>query len=209
MKPTRQLSSERKAFNRLRRFFFLFWLHHLPVSLSLFLSCVFTFYSQTHVAFLSPNLRIFQSSTKISVLLPPETKTLKRLVRNIIDPSRDLGHVDRQKNSPPPSLNPAVTGEPSGSGAVLVQDQKSTQVTTTTPAVIIQVARQEDNNNNINDNEGIKSWGSEENEQEGLLPTETTVADGVLVPFLEKQQQQEREQDQKNENNRVFCQDCT
>ena len=30
-------------------------------------------------------------------LTPIETKTLKRLVRDIIDPSRDLGHVDGKK----------------------------------------------------------------------------------------------------------------
>lgn len=35
-----------------------------------------------------------------------DTKTLKKLVRDIIDPSRDLGHVDRPKvpkQDPPPS----------------------------------------------------------------------------------------------------------
>lgn len=30
---------------------------------------------------------------------PPETKTLKKLVRDIIDPSRDLGHVDGKKST--------------------------------------------------------------------------------------------------------------
>ncbi|KAL8905330.1 MAG: hypothetical protein Q9207_002721 [Kuettlingeria erythrocarpa] len=41
-------------------------------------------------------------------LFPPETKQLKKLVRDIIDPSRDLGHVDRHSASqaaPPTSSN--------------------------------------------------------------------------------------------------------
>ncbi len=41
----------------------------------------------------------------------PETKTLKKLVRDIIDPSRDLGHVDRLKaheNAAPTACNLAT-----------------------------------------------------------------------------------------------------
>ncbi|MCJ1422994.1 hypothetical protein MMC29_000875 [Sticta canariensis] len=62
----------------------------------------------------------------------PETKTLKKLVRDIIDPSRDLGHADRQKAPPPPPSNFAVREESSWSGAVSVSDQKASQLTTTT-----------------------------------------------------------------------------
>ena len=39
----------------------------------------------------------------------PETKVLKQLVRNIIDPSRDLGHLDGKKKIP--AATPAVVNE--------------------------------------------------------------------------------------------------
>ena len=39
----------------------------------------------------------------------PETKVLKQLVRNIIDPSRDLGHVDGKKKIP--TATPTVANE--------------------------------------------------------------------------------------------------
>ena len=43
-------------------------------------------------------------------LHPTEVKHLKQLVRNIIDPSRDLGHVDRHSN-PAPSSSTTTTKE--------------------------------------------------------------------------------------------------
>ena len=53
----------------------------------------------------------------------PETKELKRRVRDVIDPGRDLGHVDRDYHRPapavappPPSAAPAAS-EPEGSAA--------------------------------------------------------------------------------------------
>ena len=41
-------------------------------------------------------------------LLLTEVKHLKQLVRNIIDPTRDLGHVDRHKKdiNPKPEIEP-------------------------------------------------------------------------------------------------------
>ncbi|KAI4197100.1 MAG: hypothetical protein LQ346_003078 [Caloplaca aetnensis] len=45
---------------------------------------------------------------RAAYLFAPETKQLKKLVRDIVDPSRDLGHVDRQHASqaaPPTSSN--------------------------------------------------------------------------------------------------------
>ncbi|KAL9123231.1 MAG: hypothetical protein Q9187_000212 [Circinaria calcarea] len=41
----------------------------------------------------------------------PETKVLKKLVRDIIDPSRDLGHVDGKKKAP--TATPMVVNESS------------------------------------------------------------------------------------------------
>ncbi|KAK2809407.1 hypothetical protein FQN50_003866 [Emmonsiellopsis sp. PD_5] len=49
----------------------------------------------------------------------PETKQLKSLVRNIIDPSRDLGHVDRalaKKKAEKEKEKDGVTREESGAG---------------------------------------------------------------------------------------------
>lgn len=58
---------------------------------------------------LSANLLTLHLHTynfKITFSPGPETKNLKKLVRDIIDPSRILGHVDRAKSSehdPPPT----------------------------------------------------------------------------------------------------------
>ena len=46
-----------------------------------------------------------------------EVKHLKQLVRDIIDPARDLGHVDRHTNTP--------ISEPSGNGATVQSNQQS------------------------------------------------------------------------------------
>lgn len=43
-----------------------------------------------------------------------ETKELKKRVRDIIDPTRDLGHVDGKKKSVPSSTDKAVEAEQGG-----------------------------------------------------------------------------------------------
>lgn len=58
-----------------------------------------------------------------STVLNAETKSLKKLVRDIIDPTRDLGHVDGNKaavpNSTPKNRNTDGIGRES-SGLILV-----------------------------------------------------------------------------------------
>ncbi|ESZ93009.1 selenoprotein W family protein [Sclerotinia borealis F-4128] len=52
----------------------------------------------------------------------PETKELKKRVRNIIDPSRDLGHVDGKKSTSattiPSTSNPTTTNPPPITNAI-------------------------------------------------------------------------------------------
>lgn len=133
----------------------------------------------------------------------PEIKTLKKLVRDIIDPSRDLGHVDRQKMPAPLPPKPALSEEFSHGSDVNFQNKKSTQVVKTT-----QATRPEDNN------DSNKFLGNEEGEQGGSLPIEVEVKSRLSVRLPEKpqrqQQRQEEEQEQKKSgNSRVVCEDCT
>ncbi len=56
----------------------------------------------------------------------PETKELKRRVRDVIEPGRDLGHVDRHNGAtktavtlvPEPDSTAAASGEPGSVGGV-------------------------------------------------------------------------------------------
>ncbi len=49
----------------------------------------------------------------------PETKELKNRVRNVIDPGRDMGHVDRSlKKGRKPAVSPPEAGEAARSGMI-------------------------------------------------------------------------------------------
>lgn len=48
-----------------------------------------------------------QNKTKHTDAINPEVKELKRRVRDIIDPARDLGHVDRTHNAAAPAKSPS------------------------------------------------------------------------------------------------------
>ncbi|KAK1768598.1 Rdx family-domain-containing protein [Phialemonium atrogriseum] len=74
----------------------------------------------------------------------PETKELKRRVRDAIDPTRDLGHVDRDYHhrAPPPppsssstttSNNPAAAAAAAAAGAGAMSPDQTTTATTTSP----------------------------------------------------------------------------
>ncbi|KUJ21124.1 uncharacterized protein LY89DRAFT_681731 [Mollisia scopiformis] len=56
----------------------------------------------------------------------PETKELKRRVRDIIDPSRDLGHVDGKKSTPKP---PPTTTQPTALPRAINRLQSSDSAT--------------------------------------------------------------------------------
>lgn len=198
-----QMGSERRFFNCLCRPPPFFAQTHPRL-----LSCVRLVRPNSRISCPNPKtcqLRSFKSHTN-SFFLNLETKILKRLVRDIIDPSRDLGHVDRLKAPSPASQNPTVPEESSCGGTVRFQDEILSQAMITTPTVTTtQVARQEDNNKN---NECTKPWGNEAGEQGGPLPTEVEIESGLLVGFSELPQHQP-EQEQKKNCNRVICEDCT
>lgn len=130
-------------------------------------------------------------------------------MRDIIDPSRDLGHVDRTKMPASPPFNPAVPDVSSCSGAVTFQDRGSLLETATTPVVkATKGPPWEDGNKNNN-----KTRGHEEGESAGPISTEVELEHGVLVTVTGKTQQQQKQQQgqerEKNGNNRVACEDCS
>lgn len=54
----------------------------------------------------------------------PETKELKRRVRDVIEPGRDLGHVDRDHAKPGATAAAAATADKSTEGAKECEDCK-------------------------------------------------------------------------------------
>lgn len=64
----------------------------------------FVFFALYRYQFICLKLRNSATVQSLSsYYLSTEVKQLKQLVRNIIDPSRDLGHVDRHKDTAPPA----------------------------------------------------------------------------------------------------------
>lgn len=58
----------------------------------------------------------------------PETKELKRRVRDIIAPGRDLGHVDRAAAKETPASTPAPAPAPESAPLAAEKNEKPTQI---------------------------------------------------------------------------------
>ena len=116
-------------------------------------------------------------------------------MRDIIDPSRDLGHVDKTKMPASPPFNPGVPDVSSCSGAATFQDRGSLLETATSPVVkAAKGPRWEDGNKNRN-----KTCEHEEGESAGPISTEVELEHGGLVTFTGKTQQQQQKQQQEQE----------
>ncbi|KAL6895978.1 Rdx family domain-containing protein [Trichoderma longibrachiatum] len=118
----------------------------------------------------------------------PETKDLKRRVRDVIEPGRNLGHVDRDHHRPSPSSSTATTTSTANTAA-------ATAAGTANSASAATLASAGDD-------------VQETTQEAAAAPALSSSAAAAAAAAAGKQDARQEDESQKNASSGIVCEDC-